>query len=351
MLESKRQCEPNEITWSNEIQEKLVKRQLKIENKTNEPKWVSKNKTIMDYAIKHVKNKELKDEILAPINQVRIHKRMMIPCELVGFSGDKSTKEMREKEARSSVIWKFKFDVVPKPSNRSYGTWEQCVKWLKEQRIIAIVDFEPWVQTTHETSSDKEHLKEKKENEETCYKKGEIRHSHQTYEKCESVIDVEWKKTIAEIKENGVLEVYGVFYVHQEESEIQYFQFNENITRCMKESKAVAATDASVKNGEMGGRWIISNKQKTVEISGELCHKKWNDNASGVAEVMTLLEVTTTLERRGKHIEYGKIEIGFDNRVQHRKLVENVKKSSTCAQEADAEIAMIKNLINKIKFE
>ena len=35
--------------------------------------------------------------------------------------------------------------------------------------------------------------------------------------------------------------------MHQEESETQYFQFNENVTRCMQESKAVAATDASVK--------------------------------------------------------------------------------------------------------
>ena len=62
------------------------------------------------------------------------------------------------------------------------------------------------------------------------------------------------EKTIAERRENGVLEVYRVFYMHQEESEIQYFQFNDNIKRCMQESNAVVATDASVKNGEMGGR-------------------------------------------------------------------------------------------------
>ena len=89
-----------------------------------------------------------------------------------------------------------------------------------------------------------------------------------------SVIELKWNKTIAEIRENGVAKVCGVFYVYQEESEIQYFQFNENITWYIQESKAVAATDASVKNGEMGGRWIISNKQKTMEISGELHHKK-----------------------------------------------------------------------------
>ena len=76
---------------------------MKVKNKTNEPKWVSKNKTIIDYAIKYIKTNELKEEILAPINQVRIYKRMIIQCKLVGFSRDKLTKEMREKEARSCV--------------------------------------------------------------------------------------------------------------------------------------------------------------------------------------------------------------------------------------------------------
>ena len=66
---------------------------------------------------------------------------------------------------------------------------------------------------------------------------------------------------------------------------------------------------------------------------------------------MKLLEVITALERRGKHIEHGKIEIGFDNRMQQRNLVASIKKSNVCAQEAGAEIAMIKQLRKKIKFE
>ena len=88
-----------------------------------------------------------------------------------------------------------------------------------------------------------------------------------------------------------------------------------------------------------------------MKISEELYYKKWNDNTLGVAEVMVLLEVITTLERRGQHIEYGKIEIGFDNRMQHRNLVANIKKSSTYAQEADAEITMIKHLIKKLSLK
>ena len=101
----------------------------------------------------------------------------------------------------------------------------------------------------------------------------------------------------------------------------------------------------------MGGRWIISHKQKTVEISIELCHKKWKDNTSGLTGVITLLEVIKTLERRGKHIEQGKIEIGFDNRIQHRNLVAKIKKSNTHAQEASAEIAMTKHVMKKINLK
>ena len=55
------------------------------------------------------------------------------------------------------------------------------------------------------------------------------------------------------------------------------------------------------------------------------------------------------LERRGKHIEHRKIEIGFDNRMQHWNLIANVKKSDMHAQEAGAEIAMIKHWIKNIE--
>ena len=66
---------------------------------------------------------------------------------------------------------------------------------------------------------------------------------------------------------------------------------------------------------------------------------------------MTLLEVIKVLERRGKHVEHGKIEIGFDNRTQCRNLVAKIKKSNMCAQEAGVEIAMMKHVMKKIKFE
>ena len=59
----------------------------------------------------------------------------------------------------------------------------------------------------------------------------------------------------------------------------------------------------------------------------------------------------TVLDRRGRHIENGRIEIGFDNKQQYRQIMSSIKKSNMYVQESGAEIAMIKHLIEKIKFE
>ena len=128
------------------------------------------------------------------------------------------------------------------------------MKWMKEQRIITIVDFEPWVKTKFQISSDKEYVKETTKNGVIYHKRGDIRYGQQIYEKIDHEISKEWKKMIAEIKPNGGLEVYGVFHVHQEDREIEYHPFDENMTRDTQEANAVAATDASVKDGRMEGR-------------------------------------------------------------------------------------------------
>jgi len=351
VLETKRSHKPKQVIWSDEIQAKLDRRRLKIENRLNERTWISKNLTIMDYAIKYVDSQRLKEEILAPINQIRIHKRMLLPCELVGFNGESKTKEMREKELKSCVEWKFKYDEVPKPSAKSYEIWERFMEWIGTQQIETIVDFEPWVTTKFQMSSDGEYIKEKSKNGFNYYGKGETRYGQQTYVKLDLEITSEWKKVIAELKPNGGFEVYGVFYTHHEQSEPQYYPFDEETTESIQSCEAVAATDASVKDGMMGGRWIMSNTQRTFELSGELFHKEWNENTAGVAEVITLLELITVLERRGRHINEGCIEIGFDNKKQYHRLMSKMSKSNMWAQEAGAEVAMIKEHLKQIKFE
>ena len=74
ILLTQRKYKLNVIMWSNEIQEKLNRRQLEVENRMNKPKWFITNKMIMNYSIKYTKWKELKEEILALLNQIRIYK-------------------------------------------------------------------------------------------------------------------------------------------------------------------------------------------------------------------------------------------------------------------------------------
>ena len=57
------------------------------------------------------------------------------------------------------------------------------------------------------------------------------------------------------------------------------------------------------------------------------------------------------LERRGRGIDYGKIEIGIDYRKAHRKIMSAIKKSNEYAKESGAEITRIKRLLKKIKFD
>ena len=45
---------------------------------------------------------------------------MLLPCELVGFSSEKITKEIRENEARSCIEWNIEFKKVPKLSAKLY---------------------------------------------------------------------------------------------------------------------------------------------------------------------------------------------------------------------------------------
>ena len=62
--------------------------QLEIANRINDTKSIITNKTIIDYALEH--SKEMK--IIEAINYVRRFKKMIIPCDLIGFRGGKETK-------------------------------------------------------------------------------------------------------------------------------------------------------------------------------------------------------------------------------------------------------------------
>ena len=63
--------------------------------------------------------------------------------------------------------------------------------------------------------------------------------------------------------------------------------------------------------------------------------------------MIVLLELLAVIESKGRHIEFGEINIGFDYRNGCKKIVNQIKKNNMHAQEAGAEISRIKELIKK----
>ena len=57
----------------------------------------------MELVIKYVECQNLKKEILAPINQIRIWKKVYLPYELVGLNGKEQTRAFREINEKSSI--------------------------------------------------------------------------------------------------------------------------------------------------------------------------------------------------------------------------------------------------------
>ena len=57
------------------------------------------------------------------------------------------------------------------------------------------------------------------------------------------------------------------------------------------QSRALAASDASVKDKEMGGAWIIKKISGEEVLLNRIYYKKWTDNSSKLAEALILLEL------------------------------------------------------------
>ena len=69
------------------------------------------------------------------------------------------------------------------------------------------------------------------------------------------------------------------------------------------------------------------------------------------AETITLLELLEVLWRKGKHINRGKIQIGFDNKKAYKEIITTLRKYTKYAEDAGAEISRIKEIIRELKFD
>ena len=89
-----------------------------------------KNKIMIDQEVTCVQRNELGSKNIALLNQVKIYKRMKLPCKLVRFQDENKTKEKRKYRESSCIIQKFDTEVVPKLSRKLYEMQNDFVDWL-----------------------------------------------------------------------------------------------------------------------------------------------------------------------------------------------------------------------------
>ena len=78
-------------------------RNLKFTNNDFDKCEITQNQMIMSLAAKYVCKEQLKEEILAPINHMRLWKKVYLPCELVGVDGKSKMKAFEEMNECSSI--------------------------------------------------------------------------------------------------------------------------------------------------------------------------------------------------------------------------------------------------------
>ena len=115
----------------------------------------------------------------------------------------------------------------------------------------------------------------------------------------------------------------------------------------IKESRAIVVSDTSVKDGEMGGAWMIKNNNSNELISNEIYHKEWKENSNRLAEVKILLELIQVIEWKSRHISNKKIEIALDCYDVYYKVVKQILTINYIVGDRGGEIAVIRKAIEK----
>ena len=104
---------------------------MTVFSRQNREMAITKNKSIMEYALTYA-DKVMNDKsVLEHINHVRLYKKVFLPFELVGSSGRDETQAFQEDESMSQVKWTFYRHEVDKLNKTSFKIWRPFIVWLK----------------------------------------------------------------------------------------------------------------------------------------------------------------------------------------------------------------------------
>ena len=95
----------------------LESRGINLINK-QEVKFITSNKTNIDYITQYVEEEKLSTKIIPSINYIRMYKKMYLPCKLIGMNGRSETREMISPLEKSCIEWSFEFPKILIPSKK-----------------------------------------------------------------------------------------------------------------------------------------------------------------------------------------------------------------------------------------
>ena len=148
-IEAGRNCQigenPNRTywkeTWIDEVSRLLWDRKMSVEQSQQETLYNTKNKTLMEYAMKYVELNQYQKHVLYQINFVRLKKGVILPAEIVGFNRRKQTACYRNIEERSSIDWKITKEMKEDISCNQRRIWKDFIEWLSNQAIKTHLDI------------------------------------------------------------------------------------------------------------------------------------------------------------------------------------------------------------------
>jgi len=127
--------------------------------------------------------------------------------------------------------------------------------------------------------------------------------------------------------------------------------FNQHIDAAIRNRRAVAVVDASVKERYIAAYWLITTLEESRKYSNNISSSNWVNGAIPAAEGLGLLNLIREINTKTKHISIGEIVIYCDNRKIIKGVVSEVYKESFFTHEASATISSIREVIQTATIE
>ena len=222
----------------------------------------------MDYIVEYINELKLEDKKIYLLNQMRINKRMYLPCGLVSIDGISKTTTCTNVLKQSGLIWKFQFKEVPRPSNKTQQLWNHFIEQLLSKAICTIYDFKQLIDSKYQISRNEQYIRERCDNNMKYYQIYYQQYRRNVYEEIEVTLNVSWINVLAELKSNKIFTISTRFKIESTNPiPHKYPPFNQMITELITQGKAIAATDTSVKNFNIDGFWIITNQEQSIKVA------------------------------------------------------------------------------------